>query len=170
VGATDDVVTVLDDVAEDTDPSPLLLVFSDEDCGNVEMRDFYRRAVLDQVRACLLCDLHSHALGGKYETSPDSLLVKTTDGIFQYLGRERQKRLRRLVRENIFKKIADYWKERQSGITLVGDQLVVTWRGAGEKDDFLNWIEDRRMRFDAGKPPVESLPLFEWPDADTRGV
>ena len=169
VGATDDVVPVLD-VAEDTDPAPLLLVFSDEDCGNVEMRDFYRRAILDQVRACLLCDLHSHALGENYETSPDSLLAKTTDGIFQYLGRERQKGLRRLVRENIFKKIADYWKERQSGVTLVGDQLSVTWTGAGEKDDFLNWIEDRRMHFDAGKPPVEQPTLFDWPDAGTKGV
>jgi len=157
VGATDDVASVLDDVAEDTDPAPLLLVFSDEDCGDVEMRDFYRQAVLDQVRACLLCDLHSHALGEKYATSPDRLLAKTTDGIFQYLGRERQKSLRRLVRENIFKKIADYWKERQSGVTLVDDQLAVTWSGAGEKDDFLNWIEDRRMHFDAGNPPI---PLF----------
>ena len=170
VGATDDVVTLLDGIAEDTDPSPLLLVFSDEDCGNFEMRDFYRRAILDQVRVCLLCDLHSHALGEKYETSPDSLLAKTTDGIFQYLGRERQKGLRRLVRENIFKKIADYWKERQSGITLVGDQLSVTWIGAGEKDDFLDWIEDRHMHFDAGKPPVEQPTLFDHLDADTRGM
>jgi hypothetical protein len=106
-------------------------------------------------------------VGEKYETSADSLLAKTTDGIFQYLGRERQKRLRRLVRENILKKIADYWKERQPGITLVGDRFAVTWTGAPEKEIFLNRIEDRRIRFDAGK---ENLPLFDWVDAETKGV
>ncbi|MDP2898734.1 MAG: hypothetical protein Q8Q12_19525 [bacterium] len=167
VGATEDAVPIIDDVAEDTDPAPLLLVFSDEDCCNIEMRDFYRRVVIDQVRAWLLSDLHSHALGEKYETSPDNLLTKTTDGVFQYLGRERQKGLRKLVRENIFKKIADYWKDKQSGVTLVGNQLVVTWSVIGEKDDFLNWLEDRRMRFDASTPPVD---LFDRLDADRKGV
>jgi hypothetical protein len=104
VGTTDNAVPVLDDVAEDTDPAPLVLVFSDEDCSNQEKRDFYRQVVIDQVRACLLCDLHAHTLGERYETSPDNLLAKTTDGIFEYLGRERQKGLRHLVRENILKK------------------------------------------------------------------
>jgi hypothetical protein len=167
VGATDDAAPVLD-VAGDTDPTPLLLVFSDEDCGNSEMRDFYRRVLLDQVRACLLCDLHSHAVGEKYEKSADSLLSKTTDGIFQYLGRERQKRLRRLVRENILKRIADYWKEKQPGVTLVDDRFDVTWPGVGEKEAFLNWIEDRRIHFDAGKPSMENLPLFDW-RSETKG-
>jgi len=161
VGATEGAVPILNDVEEDTDPAPLVLVFSDEDCGNVEMRDFYRRAVIDQVRACLLSDLHSHALGEKYETSPDNLLAKTSDGVFQHLGGERQKGLRKLVRENIFKKIADYWKDKQSGVTLVGNQLVVTWSVIGERDNFLNWIEDRRMRFDVGKPPEEQPDLFD---------
>ena len=165
---TDDALPVLDDVTDDTDPAPLLLVFSDEDCSNVEMRDFYRRVVIDQVRACLLCDLHSHTLGEKYEISPDSLLEKTTDGIFQYLGRERQKKLRRLIRENIFKKITDYRKGREPGVTLVGDYLAFTWSSADEKDDFLNWMEDRRTHFDAGKPPVENQSLFDWADADKR--
>jgi len=170
VGATEDAVPILDDVAEDTDPAPLVLLFSDEDCGNVEMRDFYRRAVIDQVRACLLCDLHSHALGQKYETSPDNLLAKTTDGVFQYLARERQKGLRKLVRENIFRKIADYWKDKQSDVTLVGDHLAITWSAIGERDGFLNWIEDRRMRFDAGKPPEEQPDLFGSVGPDIRGM
>lgn len=171
VNITNNALPVLDDVTDDTDPTPLLLVFSEEDCSNIEMRNFYRRVVIDQVRACLLCDLHSVPLEEKHETSPDSLLEKTTDGIFQYLGRERQKKLRRLIRENIFKKIADYWKERQSGVTLVGDYLAVIWRSAEEKDDFLDWIEDRRTHFDAGKPPAEKPcmdSLFDLPDADKR--
>ncbi len=166
VDVADDALPILDDVSDDTDPAPLLLVFNDEDCSNVEMRDFYRKVVIDQVRACLLCDLHSLTLGENYEISPDSLLEKTTDGIFHYLGRVRQKNLRRLIRENIFKKIADYCKERQPSVTLVGDYLAVTWRSADEKNDFLNWMEDRRTHFDAGKPPEESLSLFDLPDAD----
>ena len=167
VGITYDSIPVLDNIAEDTDPSPLLLVFSAEDCCNSEMQDYYRRAVIDQVRACLLCDLHSHALGKKYETTPDSLLAKTTQDTFQYLSRAHQKGLCELVRENIFKKIADYWRERQPCITLVGNQIAVTWSSAGEKDDFLNWIDDRRVHFDASKSPVRSLPLFASLDTDT---
>jgi hypothetical protein len=145
-------------------------VFSDEDCSNDEIRDFYRQVIIDQVRACLLCDLHVHTLGERYETSPDNLLAKTTDGIFEYLGRERQKGLRRLVRENILKKIADYWKDKQADVNLVGDQLSVTWNVIVEKDDFLDWLEDRRTRFDTGKPPVVQPTLFDEIDTDTRRV
>lgn len=167
VGTIDNAVPVLDDVAEDTDPAPLILVFSDEDCGNGEIRNFYRQVIMDQVRACLLCDLHAHILGERYTTSPDNLLAKTTDGIFDYLGRERQKRLRRLVRENMLKKIADYWKDKQTGVNLDGDQLSITWNVIDEKNAFLDWLEDRRTRFDTGKPQPM---LFEEIDTDTMRV
>lgn len=169
VGVTNDVISVLDDNEEDTNPAPLILVFSDEDCGNIEMRDFYRQVVMDQVRACLLCDLHALDLGKCYETSPDNILVKTTNGIFDYLGRERQKRLCRLVRENIFKKIADYWKDKQVGVILTGNQLNITWNVIGEKDDFLDWLEDRRTRFDSGRSTISQPTLFDEIETDTIG-
>lgn len=159
VGFIESQTPVLHDVSEDTDPSPLILVYSDEDCPNDDIRHFYRRALIDQARACLLCDLHANSVGVTYETTPDQLLAKTTDGIFQYLGRTRQKSLRRLFRENIFKKISASWKEKQPGIKLVGDQLTITWSVAGEKEDFLDWLEDRRVHFEVGKPE-EDIPLL----------
>ncbi|MCX5638868.1 MAG: hypothetical protein NTX52_14420 [Planctomycetota bacterium] len=152
---------ILNEVEENTDPSPLILVFSDEDCSDDILRNFYRQVVIEQVRSCLLCDLHSHNIGSEYETTPDNLLMKTTDGIFQYLGRERQKRLRRLIRENVFKRIFEYWQERQSGIELTDDLLRITWNVIGEKEDFLDWLEDRHMRFDASKPLEEPRTLFD---------
>jgi hypothetical protein len=161
VDVTEDSVPVLKNVEEETDPAPLVLVFSDEDCSNDKIRAFYRQVVIDQIRACLLCDLHSHNIGAKYETTPDNLMMKTTDGIFQYLGRERQKRLRRLIHENIFKRIHEYWKEKQAGIGLEANKLIITWNIIGEKDDFLDWLEDRRTHFDTTKPPEQQPTLFD---------
>jgi hypothetical protein len=161
VGLRYDHITILNEIEEDTDPSPLILVFSDEDCSNDTLRDFYRQVVIEQVRACLLCDLHSNDIGQKYETTPDALLTKITDGIFEYLGRERQKRLRRLIRENVFKKIFEYWQGKQFGIGLTDNLLRISWDDVEEKEDFLDWIEDRRMRFDVSRPPEEPKTLFD---------
>jgi hypothetical protein len=164
-GVEADEFAILDNFPEDTDPSPLMIVFSDEDCSNPNMRDFYRRAVVDQVRACLLCDLHSHALGAQYKTSSDNLLAKTTDGFLHYLGRNRQKALRRLVRENIFKKIADYWEGKKPKVKLDGDELTIGWDSLGDKESFLNWLEDKRTRFGTGLPQDNPMPLFDSLDA-----
>ena len=65
---------------------------------------------------------------------------------------------------------SETWKDKQSGVTLVGNQLVVTWSVIGERDNFLNWIEDRRMRFDVGKPPEEQPDLFDSVGPDIRGM
>jgi len=156
LGITEDSALIIGDITKDTDPSPMLLVFSDEDCHNTEMRDFYRRVLLEQARARLLCDLHPQSIGTKYETTPDGLLGKTTDGIFSYLSRERQKGLRRLIRDNLFKRIRDYWQDKQPGISLANDQMGIVWKTAEEKEEFLNWLEDRRIKFDSNKPVEEA--------------
>jgi hypothetical protein len=166
-GVEEDEVLILNEVEEDTDPTPLVLVFSDQDCYDETIRNFYRQAIINQVRACLLCDLHSLDIGKKYEATPDSLLMKTTDEIFQYLGRVRQTALRRLVRENVLKKTFEYWEDKQSGVELVKDRLAITWSGIEEKDDFLNWLEDRRVCFDASKPADETPTLFDQQDDAT---
>ena len=57
VGLQDDEVAVLDNVTEETDPTPLILVFCDDDCSNNPVRDLYRQAVIDQALACLLWNL-----------------------------------------------------------------------------------------------------------------
>ncbi len=160
VGLREDALPVMENVDADTDPAPLVLVFSDEDCANLEIRDFYRRVVLDQARACLLCDLYAHPLGVEYATDAARLLFKTSDGVSQYLGRKRQKNLRRLIRENLFKKIDAQWQDKQPGIRLSQDALQIRWSVVGEKDDFLDWLEDRHTRFETAKPQ-DDAPLFE---------
>jgi len=162
VGIVEDEIALMDDLEDDTDPSPLILVFSDEDCHNPQMRNFYRQVVIEQVRACLLCDLHPFEVGNTYRKSPDELLVQVSDGVFDYLGRKRQKGLRRLVRENVFKRILSYWESKQPGVVgLQGDQLIVRWNDTNEKEAFLNWLEDRRISFDTSKPPIEQPSLFD---------
>lgn len=162
VGISEASVPVLDELEDDTDPTPLLLIYSDEDCPDDNRRDFYRRAVIEQVRARLLCDLQTLGINAEYVMAAEELLLKTTDGIFQYLGRQHQKRLRVLVRENVLKRIRDYWKDKQRGVGLEADVLRVRWESAEEKDAFLGWLEDRRIRFEAGRPPEDGPTLFDY--------
>ncbi len=159
-GSDVDKITLLGGVTDDTDPTPLVLVFTDDDCCDETKRDFYRQVVIRQVHACLLCDLHELPVGSPYEKSPDDLLMKTTDKVFGFMGRQRQKNLRRLIRGNIFRKVSDYWKEKQLGVKLTGDKLEVSWSTTQEKDDFLDWLEDR-TQFDTAKPPDDELPLLK---------
>jgi hypothetical protein len=157
----EDSAIIFADVEDDTDPSPLLLVFSEEDCPNEEVRDFYRRALIEQVRARMLCDLQTLPLNRDYEISVDELLLETSDGIFEYLGRERQKRLRLLIRENLFRRICDYWVDRPQDIHLEHSQLKIRWQSATERDAFLGWFEDRRVKFDANRPVERRMPLLD---------
>ena len=167
VGIDETEAAILDDVAEDTNPVPLLLVFSDQDCSNIEHVDLYRRTLIDQVRACLLSDLHRLQLGQKYETTPEKLLNKTSDGVFQYLGRRRQKGLAQLIRQNVLARIFEQWKDRQPGIKWSEDTLTIVWTVIGEKEQFMDWLENRRTKFEASKPSPgapESGLLFSSPD------
>jgi hypothetical protein len=171
VGTGERDVSILNDVQEDTDPAPLLLVYSDEDCPRSdELKDYYRRAVIDQVRVCLLCDLHASPAQLDYQIMVDDVLMRTTDGVFEYLGRERQKGLRRLVIDNVFKKIAYEWQDKHKGIALIDHELTIVWSTVREKDDFLDWLEDKRTLLPTTKPPSEQLDLFRQPGAGTNGV
>ena len=59
IPVSENAVTIMENIdAGGIKPMPLLLVYSDEDCYNDEMRDFYRKVLIEQVRACLLCILH----------------------------------------------------------------------------------------------------------------
>jgi hypothetical protein len=156
----DDAVA-LNDLTEDTDPSPLVLVFSDEDCPNEEIRDFYRRAVIEQVRARLLCDLQALPEGQEYVVTADELLNETTDNVFQFLGRERQKNLRRLVRENLLKRVGVYWSSKQPEVRFEDGRLRILWPSVLERKDFLNWLEDRSFRFESTRPEERNMPLFD---------
>jgi len=163
MGVDDNETSIIENVTEDTDPTPLILLFTDEDCSNQDNRNYYRKVVIDQVRAILLCDLHSHPINEKYEKTVGDLLMKASGNKFQYLGRERQKGLGRLIHENIFKQIKEHWKDKQSGIVIEGKSLSIKWNEKQEKDAFVDWLEDRRVRFELGKPKEEepTLPFYE---------
>lgn len=161
LGLKEDSAIILTDVEDDTDPSPLLLVFSEEDCPSEDMRDFYRRVLLDQVRARLLCDLETLPLNREYEISVDELLLETSDGFFEYVGRECQKRQRLLINENLFRRIRDYWADKQKDIRVEHGQLRVRWQSAIERNDFLGWLEDRRFKFETTRPVERTMPLLD---------
>jgi hypothetical protein len=157
----EDAAVVITDLEEDTDPSPLVLVFSDEDCPNEVIRDFYRRAVIEQVRARLLCDLQALPVEQEYLVTADELLNETTDNAFQFLGRQRQKSLRRLVQENLFKRVGYYWSGKQPEVRFDDGRLRILWPSVLERKDFLNWLEDRNLRFDSSRPEEPTMPLFD---------
>ncbi len=163
-GATGDSAIVLQNVAEDTDPSPLFLVFSDEDYPDPKRQDLNRRAFQNQVYAALLCEVMLTPADTVYVRNIDDLLIKTTDGVFEYIGRERQKRMRRLIRENIFKRIFSFWREKEPHLVrLENDTLRIEFRGDAQREAFLDWLEDgKRTSFSTDAPPPEEpLPLLK---------
>jgi len=162
-GATGARTTVLRGITDDTDPTPLLLVYTDEDSPNPEMQGFYRRAMIEQTRARLLCGLHAHDVATPYEITVNDLLKRTTEGVYEYLARERQSSLRRLVLVNLLRPIRDRWKDKQpTCVSLVDDEvLTIRWDGPPEKEQFLDWLEDRATRFPECRPAKEGPTLFD---------
>ncbi len=173
MGLSMEEIPLIQDIEEETDPSPLLLVFSDEDCFNNIQRDIYRRAVIDQARAYLLGEFHRQRIHEKYLITTDRLLDKISDGIFEYIDRNRQNRLNRLIRNNLFKKIYEYWSEKRLDVSLHGYELSIIWNSEEEKVRFLDWLEDRRTRFEYSKPQddkggVEEVQIeFEFPGIES---
>jgi hypothetical protein len=71
--------------------------------------------------------------------------------------------MRRLVRENLFKRVFTFWREKEPGLVrLEDDTLKVQYRDATQQESFLDWLEDfKRTGFSAATPPPEeSLPLL----------
>ncbi len=163
-GYDSDSAIVMRNLQDGTDPSPLFLVFSDEDYPDPERQELNRKAFQNQVYAALLCQIQQTAAGEIYSRTIRDLLLNTTDGIFQYIGRDRQLRMCRLVRENIFKRILSYWKERIPDlVSLDSDSLIVRFADSARREQFLDWLEDyKRTAFACDKPPDEEpLPLLE---------
>lgn len=157
----EDSILLMRDLENDIDPSPLILLFSDEDCPNTKDRDFYRKVVINQVRAYLLCELHSLPIGGSFQISAESLLIKTSSSTFKYLAPERQKNLGRLIRNNVFSPIYSTWGSKLPGILYDRDTLQIAWNKKEEKQEFLDWLEDSNTIFFTDKPEEEQRQLFE---------
>jgi hypothetical protein len=72
--------------------------------------------------------------------------------------------MRRLIRENLFKRIFAFWREKEPGLVrLEDDALYVQFRDATQQAVFLDWLEDyKRTDFStAAPPPEEPLPLLK---------
>jgi hypothetical protein len=152
---------VLHELREDTDPSPLLLVFTDEDCPNAERSGFYRRVLINQVVAKLVRDLNLLPPENTYATTARDLLLQTTDGILDYVGRERQTSMIRIIRQMIFARISSFWRERNfSSVKLEADRLEITFKDSLAKSEFMDWLEDpKRTSFSDERPPIEQPVL-----------
>lgn len=146
-------VALISDLDEDTDPSPLLLVYSDKDCPNVERSGYYRRILIAQVLATLLCELHRVPAGTAYTIPAATILMSTTQGVFEYLGPESRKAMEILVKENVFLHIQKKWKEDLPGMVVVtGRALSLSFPDAATKDKFLDWLESRKTKFPEDAP------------------
>lgn len=144
-------VSVMTDIDEKTDPSPLLLVFSEEDCPNAERAGHYRRVLLNQVLANLLCMLHRQNDVMAVEVSAQELLKQTTIGVFDFIGRERQKRMERMVVENLFRQISDFCSGRFSGkVRVRAKTITFDLASASDRGSILDWLE--RITFEDRKP------------------
>jgi hypothetical protein len=139
VGLTEAAAAVMSNLEEDTDPSPLFLIYTDEDYPDAQSRDTLRRCLVNQVHAQLVCDLNQLPPGELYERSAESLLLDMTDKLYQYLGRQRQKRMRRLLVENVFRRIGDFCKDRFSGaVNVRGQELKIAFPDDATKADFFS--------------------------------
>jgi len=160
-GVSADSVAVLHELEDDTDPSPLLLVFTDEDCPNAERSGFYRRVLINQVVAKLVCDLNLLPPEKTYATTARDLLRQTTDGVLDYVGRERQTSMIRIIRQIIFARISSFWREKNfSPVELEADRLEITFKDNLAKSEFMDWLEDpKRTSFSDDRPPIEQPVL-----------
>ena len=101
--------------------------------------------------------VHSSAEACSAITAAD-ILHQTTQGAFDYLGRERQKGMEALVRENVFATIRDHCKDRASGLaTVKGRELTVSFGDHAKRDEFFDWLESRKTKFPDTAPTVEAM-------------
>jgi hypothetical protein len=166
-GATEDSVAVLHELQDDTDPSPLLLVFSDQDCPNQERAGYYRRVLINQVIAKLVSDLNLLPIEQTYTITARELLQQTTDGTLNYLALDRQRNMIRIVRKNIFDRIASFWRDKSfSPVQLEADRLQINFKDNLAKGELMDWLEDpKRTAFTDQLPPSDQplLPGIEPP-------
>lgn len=156
IGANGEVVALITGLTDDTDPAPLLLIYSDEDYPDHARRGQYRRVVQNQAVANLLCELHHARAAERFTTTAATILEITSQGAFSYLGRERRKGMERLVRENVFVRIRDYWLDREPDmIVLDGRSLEIDFKNEIRKTTFLDWLESKRVNFEDSKPTGE---------------
>ncbi len=166
LGIEESQMALIENIAEDTDPSPLLLIYSDEDCPDDERRGYYRHVIQNQAIATMLCELHRVNVGESITLSAAQILELTTQGAFNFLGTERRKKMELLLKVNVFKKIAEHWKSRTpDAIKVQGKELTVSFQSDSFQSDFLDWLERSKAIFgdEAPKGPDEEQMDLELP-------
>jgi len=61
---------VMHGLEDDTDPSPLLLVYNDDDSPDEQHRNLYRQILLQKFVATLVCDANLLPVGQTHSTTP----------------------------------------------------------------------------------------------------
>jgi hypothetical protein len=160
-GVATDSVSVIHELQDDTDPSPLLLVYTDEDCPDAQQAGYYRRILINQVVAKLVCDLNLLSPGKTYSGSADEILRQTSDGVLEYVGRKRQKSMIRIVRQNVLARLSSFWTGKPySPVKLEGDRLEICFKDNLAKSEFLDWLEDPKRTGFTDQLPPEETPLL----------
>ena len=155
-------IPVMGNITPETDPSPLMLVYTDEDCPDQESRNYYRRILSEKLRAAMLCDLNQEQGEVEMSLSSDDLLHNTTGGMFRYLGRKRQESLQNFVRINIFDFIVKQWESIVPNLAKRGGQtLTLAWGAAENRQNFLEWLEDRKTVFPAERITEIQTSIFD---------
>jgi hypothetical protein len=170
-GTGDDSVAVIHELQEDTDPSPLLLIFTDEDCPDGTRSGSYRKVLVNQVVATLVCELNLLPPETTYATTARDLLLQTTDGILNFVGRDRQSSMIRTVRQNIFARIASFWREKPfTPVTVEGDRLEIRFKDNLAKSEFMEWLENPERTAFSDERPAGEHPLLPGIVAEQGGA
>jgi hypothetical protein len=165
VGTSGTRAQILKSEGPDTDPSPLLLVYSAEDYDSKKPH-YAREAMLKQVWVQLLCEIHTSDPGLPLQAKTDAILTLTTDGIFNYLGRDRQRNLCRFVRERLFEPICNAWNKADSKrddiqVSLNGNVLTILLRDEFARGVFTDWLEDPK-KFNPDYSGLEPVQMNLW--------
>lgn len=162
VGCRDQSVVLMREINEATDPSPIMLIFSEQDCADQTRPGYYRHILQQQVLAALLCRLHQVPTPGSIVINAAELLTETTQGVFKYLGRERQRAMETMVRKNVFLTISDTWKDRASDmVSLRARELTVSFTDPQKRDEFFDWLESRKTKFPDVLPSVDGIEQMD---------
>jgi len=155
--------TIFSVVDDGNEPVHLLLVYSAEDYPSKDYGDYYREAFLRRIQQALVCKMRHDDLSPTSQDCllTDALLNAATEGVFKYLGKQRQRELRQLVRENFYCRIEAHVKDKSSTMTnREPGQLLLSFGNVEERENFLSWLE--RLDFKTIEAPTaESLPLFD---------